>query len=188
MLSRARLSAAKLHSTNTSFVNSRITAVNLPDASADVVISNCVINLVPDAEKQIVFKEMHRILKPGGRVAVSDILIKKTLPEALKKNVALYVGCFAGASRKEEYEGWLADAGFADVMIVDAGSDLNVYTRGEGDAGCCGGGEEVNVEKEGCCGTSKQGSDGGVVADMKRDLSGVDLNECAGESEDAAEL
>jgi arsenite methyltransferase len=139
MLIKARSNASKKKANNVSFIKSRITAIDLPSESADVAISNCVINLVPDEEKHLVFKEMHRILKPGGRVAVSDILTKKPLTEDMKQNVALYVGCIAGASRKEEYEKWLAEAGFENVAIVDADSDLNVYTSGDVDTGCCSG-------------------------------------------------
>jgi arsenite methyltransferase len=172
MLSKARLNASKASITNVEFVKSKITAIDLQEGESDVIISNCVINLVPSSEKNLVFKEMHRLLRPGGRVAVSDILIKKPLPEELKRNVALYVGCVAGASSKEEYEGWLKEAGFEDVVVVDAGSDLNVYTREEVEGeGCCGQGK---VEKK-CC-----GEDGGVAADMKKDLRHVDLNEWAG--------
>jgi arsenite methyltransferase len=184
MLNKARSNADKNHINNVSFVKSRITSIDLPDKSADVVISNCVVNLVPDEEKHLVFKEMHRMLKPGGRVAVSDILTKKSLPDNLKQNVALYVGCIAGASSKEEYETWLKKAGFEDVAIVDAGSDLNVYINCETDAECCTGIDEekhpVQVKEQPCCGGQEK-KDGGVAADMKRDLSGLDLNEWAGE-------
>lgn len=182
MLAKARSNASKTQTTNVSFIKSRITSIDLPASSADVVISNCVINLVPDEEKYLVFKEMHRMLKPGGRVAVSDILTKKPLPEDMKQNVALYVGCVAGASSRTEYEMWLKEAGFEDVAIVDAGSDLNVYTSGGVNTGCCSGVEEkapVEPVKQSCCGGKKQ-EDGGVAADMKRDLSNMDLNEWAG--------
>lgn len=176
MLAKAKLNAAKTDITNTSFIKSRITSIDLPSASADVVISNCVINLVPDSEKSLVFKEMHRLLKSGGRIAVSDILTKKPLPDDMKRNFALYVGCVAGASSKEEYEKWLSEAGFEQVAIVDAQSDLNVYTRGEADDGCCG----AELEKQACCSGAKE-VDNGVVGDIKRDLADVDLNEWAGE-------
>ncbi|KAL2264558.1 hypothetical protein VTJ83DRAFT_7068 [Remersonia thermophila] len=124
-----------------SFVKSNITSIDLPSETADCIISNCVINLVPDAEKPAVFREMHRLLKPGGRVAVSDILAKKPLSEELKRDVALYVGCVAGASQVAEYERWLGEAGFQDVMIVDTHADLNVYLEtnedGERKGLCC---------------------------------------------------
>ncbi|OAL04619.1 arsenite methyltransferase [Phaeosphaeriaceae sp. SRC1lsM3a] len=182
MLAKARSNATRTQTHNVSFIKSRITSIDLPDNSADVVISNCVINLVPDDEKHLVFNEMNRMLKPGGRVAVSDILTKKPLPEDMKQNVALYVGCIAGASSKEEYEKWLKQAGFDDVAIVDAGSDLNVYTSNEINTGCCSGVEEkapVESAKQSCC-AGKQVQDGGVAADMSRDLSNLDLNEWAG--------
>jgi arsenite methyltransferase len=112
MLIKARLNASKTQTTNNiSFIHSHIASIPLPASSADVIISNCVINLVPDNEKHVVFREMHRLLKPGGRVAVSDILTKKPLTEEMKRNVALYVGCVAGASSREEYEGGLGMLG-----------------------------------------------------------------------------
>lgn len=182
MLAKARTNASRTQANNVSFIKSRITSIGLADNSADVIISNCVINLVPDEEKHLVFTEMHHMLKPGGRVAVSDILTKKPLPEEMKQNVALYVGCVAGASSREEYENWLKQAGFEDIAIVDAGSDLNVYTSGGVNTGCCSGVEEkvpAKPVKQSCCGP-KQEPDGGVAADMKRDLSNLDLNEWAG--------
>jgi arsenite methyltransferase len=178
MLHKARHNAASANIQNVEFIHSRITEVAIEDSSADVVISNCVINLVPSTEKHLVFAEMHRILRGGGRVAVSDILTKKPLPEALKKNVALYVGCVAGASSKQEYEGWLREAGFEGVVVVDAGSDLNVYTQGEGgEMDCCR--PKVGEERHKCCGVGLK-EDGGVAADMKKDLRDIDLNEWAG--------
>jgi SAM-dependent methyltransferase len=180
MLAKARSNASKTNTANVAFINSRITAIDLPDSSADVIISNCVINLVPEPEKHLVFKEMHRILKPGGRVAVSDILTKKPLTEHMQRNIALYVGCVAGASSRDEYEKWLKNAGFQDVAIVDAGSDLNVYTRGDTNTGCCSGVSEQENETLQTCRGGKQENDGGVVDDMKRDWSNMDLNEWAG--------
>jgi arsenite methyltransferase len=181
MLTKARLNASEASITNVTFVNSRITSIPLPPSSVDVIISNCVINLVPSAEKHVVFKEMQRILRPGGRVAVSDILTRKPLFEELKKNVALYVGCVAGASTKGEYEGWLREAGFGNVVVVDAGSDLNIYTRWEeGTESCCRPESEgVHEKKQACYGAETRG-DGGVATDMKKQLRDIDLNEWAG--------
>jgi len=85
-----------------------------------VVISNCVINLSTD--KGRVFKEAHRALKPGGRVMVSDIVLLKELPESIKNSVEAYVGCVAGASRKEEYLATVAEAGFGEVEVVSESS------------------------------------------------------------------
>jgi ubiquinone/menaquinone biosynthesis C-methylase UbiE len=156
MLAKARLNASKSNITNTTFVKSQITAIDLPDESADVVISNCVINLVPEAEKPQVFSEVLRILKPGGRLAVSDILAKKEFTEKMRQDIALYVGCIAGASKKEAYESWMRKAGFQDITVVDAKSDLNVYTQTEGGeemlgTGCCENVVQEKTEKTGCC-------------------------------------
>ena len=107
----------------------------LPDASVDVIISNCVINLASD--KQAVFREMARVLKPGGRLAISDIALKKPLPAAIASDLMAYVGCVAGAMLVEAYRAGLSSAGFQHVQIVDSGSDLNAYTQVEGQSGCC---------------------------------------------------
>ena len=112
MLTRARLNATKSNIPNVKFVESSITEINLPSDSSDCIISNCVINLVPKTDKPLVFQEVFRILKPGGRVAVSDILSRKPIPENLLQNMSLYVGCISGASEVGEYEEYLKDAGF----------------------------------------------------------------------------
>ncbi|KAI1304450.1 S-adenosyl-L-methionine-dependent methyltransferase [Xylaria venustula] len=128
MLEKSRRNQSKLpNAHNVSFIEAKITSIPLEDGIADCIISNCVINLVPEGEKPAVFTEMARLLKPGGRVAVSDILVRKPLPSALRENAALYVGCVAGASTKDDYTRWLKDAGFKDTMIVDTKSDLNIY-------------------------------------------------------------
>lgn len=113
MLARARDNHAKSGGAeNVSFVEGQITSIPIEDGIADCIISNCVINLVPEAEKPAVFAEMARLLKPGGRVAISDILAKKSLPKELRDSVAAYVGCVAGCSLKEEYERLLTENGF----------------------------------------------------------------------------
>ncbi|KAJ9133699.1 ubiE/COQ5 methyltransferase [Pleurostoma richardsiae] len=127
MLSLADKNKAKSGAGNVEFIESRITSIPLDGGVADAIISNCVINLVPEDEKQLVFNEMFRLLKPGGRVAVSDILAKKPLPEELQKCAAAYVGCVAGASLVGQYQSYLRQAGFADVLVKEADSDLNVY-------------------------------------------------------------
>lgn len=99
MIKKANANKAKSNTKNLEFIEGAITAVPLPDSIADCIISNCVINLVPVSEKQLAFNEMYRLLKPGGRVAVSDILARKELTEDMKKNIALYVGCISGASQ-----------------------------------------------------------------------------------------
>lgn len=112
MLELARKNAERSGLSNASFIEGQITAIPIPDSTADCIISNCVINLVPSAEKYRVFTEIFRVLKPGGRVAVSDILARKELPDEITHDMALYVGCIAGASQVEEYERYLRDAGF----------------------------------------------------------------------------
>ncbi|KAK0616567.1 S-adenosyl-L-methionine-dependent methyltransferase [Immersiella caudata] len=112
---------------NVTFVKGNITNMPLDSNTADCIISNCVINLVPAQEKPLVFKETHRLLKSGGRVAVSDILAKKELPEKMKNDLALYVGCIAGTSQLAEYEQWLKEAGFTEIVITDTKADLNAY-------------------------------------------------------------
>lgn len=113
MLARAHDNHAKSGGAeNVSFVEGQITSIPIEDGIADCIISNCVINLVPEAEKPAVFTEMARLLKPGGRVAISDILARKPFPTELRENVAAYVGCVAGCGPKEDYERLLTENGF----------------------------------------------------------------------------
>ncbi|KAM3065740.1 hypothetical protein ACMFMG_010034 [Clarireedia jacksonii] len=131
MLTRARLNAAKSSVTNVEFHQSLISSLPLPAESVDCVISNCVINLVPKSDKPSVFSEIFRVLRVGGRVAISDILEKKTMTEAMRQDMGLLVGCISGASAVGEYDAWLRKAGFQDIMIVDKKHDLNVYKISE---------------------------------------------------------
>jgi len=135
MIERARANAKSGGYTNVEFHLSTINKIPLPDASVDCVISNCVLNLAPD--KPAVFREIARVLKPGGRLAVSDIALKKELPEAIAKSVAAYVGCIAGAIRIDDYRNGLLAAGFEHIEIVDSGADLNAYAKVENQSGCC---------------------------------------------------
>jgi SAM-dependent methyltransferase len=135
MIERARANAQAGGYTNVEFHQSTIDQIPLPDSSVDCVISNCVLNLAPD--KPAVFREIARVLKPGGRVAVSDIALKHELPEAVARSMAAYVGCIAGAIKIDEYRDGLLAAGFEHVEIVDSGADLNAYAKVENQAGCC---------------------------------------------------
>jgi len=117
MVSLARKNAAKGNNKNVEFRLGEIENLPAADNSVDVVISNCVINLSPD--KKRVFEETWRILKPGGRFMVSDIVLLKALPEAVKESVDALVGCVAGASLKEDYLEAITSAGFVDIHIVD---------------------------------------------------------------------
>lgn len=116
MLERARANARKGDYGNVEFRLGEIEHLPVADNSVDVIISNCVINLAPD--KGQVFRESFRVLKPGGRLMVSDIVLLKELPEAIKSSVEAYVGCIAGAMMKDEYLGSIRAAGFQDVDII----------------------------------------------------------------------
>lgn len=135
MIERARVNARAGGYTNVDFHQATIDNLPLPDASVDCVISNCVLNLAPD--KPAVFREIFRILKPGGRLAVSDIALKAELPKELASSLAAYVGCIAGAIHIEDYRIDLLKAGFAFVEIIDSGVDLNAYAKVENQSGCC---------------------------------------------------
>lgn len=134
MIERARAGATQVGATNVEFHVARIDQLPLADASVDCVLSNCVINLVPD--KARVFREILRVLKPGGRVAISDIALKQPLPPAVVTDVQAYVGCIAGAIQIADYERMLREAGFDAVVVTDSGADLNAYAQG-GSGGCC---------------------------------------------------
>lgn len=135
MLELARANAKKGGYENVEFLEGRIDSLPLADASVDIITSNCVINLAEDKTK--VFREMYRVLKPGGRVAVSDIALKQALPSELGQSVAALVGCIAGAITIGEYEEGLKAAGFRNVVVVDSGADLMAYAQVEGAAACC---------------------------------------------------
>ena len=135
MIDRARANAQSGGYSNVDFYLSTIDTIPLPDASVDCVISNCVLNLAPD--KPAVFREIARVLKPGGRVAVSDIALKQQLPQEVLASVAAYVGCIAGAILIDDYRAGLLAAGFEHVEIVDSGADLNAYAKVENQSGCC---------------------------------------------------
>ncbi len=135
MIERAEANAASGGYKNVEFHLSTIDNLPLADASVDCVISNCVINLAPD--KPAVFREIVRVLKPGGRLAASDIALKSELPEEVAKSVAAYVGCIAGAMLIDDYRAALLAAGFEYVEIVDTGADLNSYAKLENQSACC---------------------------------------------------
>lgn len=116
MLDRARENARKGGYANTEFRLGEIENLPVADNHVDVIISNCVINLSPDKEK--VFREAFRVLKPGGRLMVSDIVLLKDLPEEIKNSVAAYLGCLAGAITKGEYLKAIQAAGFQETCVV----------------------------------------------------------------------
>jgi arsenite methyltransferase len=116
MLARARANAAKAGFQNVEFREGEIEHLPVEDNSIDLVISNCVINLSP--EKPQVFREIHRVLKPGGRMLVSDIVLNGPLPEAVKNDIAAYAACIAGAAQKGEYLSAIHQAGLREVTVV----------------------------------------------------------------------
>jgi len=127
---------------NVEFLKGEIEHIPLPDAAVDVIISNCVINL--SADKRQVLREAHRVLRPGGRFAVSDVVVRGEVPVPVRQSMELWVGCVAGALEEQEYRRLLADAGFVDVeleptriyefadaraMLAGAGLDAEVLAR-----------------------------------------------------------
>ncbi len=164
MVALARRNADKAGRSNVAFHRAEIDDMPLDDDSIDCAISNCVLNLVPD--KLRAFEEIFRILKPGGRLAVSDIALKQPLPQALSDSVAALTGCIAGALTIADYERLLRQAGFASVRIVDSESDLNLYKD------CAAPDADPSAA---CCGTADPTStDEGLKA-----LRGIDVNDYA---------
>jgi len=119
MLDKARRNAASTGVANVEFRLGEIEHLPVADSSVDVIISNCVINLSPD--KPQVFREAFRVLRPGGRLMVSDIVLDSPLPKALLDSVSAYVGCISGASLKADYLAMMSAAGFTDVAVVSEG-------------------------------------------------------------------
>jgi SAM-dependent methyltransferase len=177
MIERARANAATGGYTNVEFHLAPIDRLPLPDASADCVISNCVLNLAPD--KPAVFREIFRVLKPGGRLAVSDIALKSELPESIATSLAAYVGCIGGAIRIDDYRTELRKAGFEFVEIVDSHADLNAYAKVEGQSGCCSPGMESGSYS--CCHPSEShpGDSKTLHQDLAAMLSSYDVNTAA---------
>jgi len=142
MLALARNHQREAGLTNVEFLKGEIEHIPLPDRSVDVVISNCVINLSTD--KRQVLREAHRVLKPGGRFAVSDVVVRGEVPDAVRRSMELWVGCIAGALEEGEYRRLLAEAGFegidveptrtydfadARTVLADAGLDTDDLVR-----------------------------------------------------------
>lgn len=118
MVAAARGNAARVELDNTEFRLGEIEHLPLPDATADVVISNCVINLVPD--KRRAFAEAFRVLRPGGRLVVSDVVANGTLPEAIRRSADAWAACVAGAVALEDYTAAMRAAGFTDITVLTA--------------------------------------------------------------------
>lgn len=171
MIERARAGAARVGVTNVEFHLAQIDHLPLPDESVDCIISNCVINLVPDKAQAL--REMFRVLKPDGRVAISDIALKKPLPPEVAADVHAYVGCIAGAIQIADYERMLQEAGFGTVLVTDTGADLNVYAQASS-GGCC------SSSPSACCAATENGKDVLTLHDgLAQVLGQFDANEYA---------
>lgn len=142
MLALARRNAESAGATNVEFLKGEIENIPLPDSSVDVIISNCVINL--SADKSKVLREAFRVLKPGGRFAVSDVVVRGEVPAEVRRSMELWVGCVAGALEEGEFKAILKDAGFvkadieptrvyqvedARVFLEEAGLDVDAFTQ-----------------------------------------------------------
>ena len=182
MLARANANLARTDFANVRFVAGEIEDMPLEADSIDCVISNCVLNLVPDKDKA--FAEIFRVLRPGGRLAVSDIALKKPLPEELAGDLMAYVGCIAGAIALAEYQSGLQAAGFADVKIVDDHADLNAYALADDQAVCC---TPTSVELSGgltivddaCCTPAEAAEDAALHTRLADLLRRHDVNDYA---------
>ncbi len=177
MIDLAKANAAKGDAGNVEFHLATIDSLPLPDASVDVIISNCVINLAPD--KQAVFNEIARVLKPGGRLAVSDIALRRPLPAALKESVAAYVGCIAGAILQSDYAAGLKAAGFEHVQVVESGSDLNSYAKVENQSGCCSPAMDDPSKPSSCCGGNEAADSTPMHQSMRDLIRQYDFNDYA---------
>ena len=139
MLALARENQRKAGATNVEFLKGDIEHIPLPDASVDVIISNCVINLA--ADKRRVFAEAARVLKPGGRFAVSDVMVRGAMPPAVRTSMELWVGCLAGALEEREFRTLLAEHGFEDISI----EPTRIYEFADAEALLTGAGLDTEV-------------------------------------------
>jgi len=149
MIDRARRNAEAGGFTNVEFHLGRIDALPLESSSVDCVISNCVINLAED--KYAVFREIARVIRPGGRLAVSDIALKKELPLEVSTDLLAYVGCIGGAILIHDYKRGLFEAGFAHVEIIDTGRDLGVYDKINDEQPRTESGNVLPIAESNCC-------------------------------------
>lgn len=174
MIERATRNAQKGGFANVEFHLARIDKIPLADNSVDCVISNCVINLAPD--KQAVFREIARVLKPGGRLAISDIALKKELPVEASRDLLAYVGCVAGALPIDDYRRGLVESGFAHAEIIDTQRDLTVYSQVDNQQGCLSTASALPVATASCCAPDGENIAGNRLADL---LSRYNINDYA---------
>src|SRR5579884_1537546 len=153
MLALAEKNRAEAGAENVRFLKGHIESIPLPDNSVDVIISNCVINL--SADKDAVLREAFRVLRPGGRFAVSDVVVDGDLPEVVRKDMEAYVGCVAGALEKGDYLRRLEAAGFVETSI----EPTRRYTFADLGEGCCGSEAIITLSAE-----EKSALDGRVMS------------------------
>lgn len=167
MLERARHGARQTAAQNVEFHLAEIDRLPLADNTVDCIISNCVINLVPD--KPRVLAEALRVLKPGGRIAISDIALRQPLPPGIRDSIEAWVGCIAGAILIDDYSRLLHNAGFESVVIRETGADLNAYAAA-GSSNCCAWPEAAGTATvgSGCCGAGP-GQSGGQQLPLVHD-------------------
>jgi SAM-dependent methyltransferase len=165
MLALARENQRQAGATNVEFLKGTIEAIPLPDNSVDVIISNCVINL--SADKDAVLREAFRVLKPGGRFAVSDVVVRGEVPDDIRRSMELWVGCIAGALKDTDYSDKLRTAGFANVevepwrvynvedaraFLTEAGLDVDALAPAVNDRFASAFVRAQKPEAESCCG------------------------------------
>jgi len=154
-----------------------VSQLPFPDGAFDLVTAVETQYFWPDLAADM--REVFRVLKPGGRLAVSDIALKAELPEAISGSLAAYVGCIAGAIRIEDYRSELLKAGFAHVEIIDSGADLNAYSKMENQSACCSpamdSSSPFSIAQESCCVSAEST----VHDDLRVLLSEYDVNSAA---------
>ncbi|CAE6437977.1 unnamed protein product [Rhizoctonia solani] len=163
MLAVAKKNVQTRNLTNVELIHSSIDTLPLPSNTVDCVISNCVLNLVPGDEKQATLRETYRILKSGGRLAISDIVEKKPMPEDVKQDAISYVGCVAGAINATLYRQFLAEVGFQDILVLDTNADLSVYQQPASNSSKAGSSSYCSST----CGPAK----GGINVALKYDIN-----------------
>ncbi|EDR01039.1 uncharacterized protein LACBIDRAFT_153702, partial [Laccaria bicolor S238N-H82] len=141
MIDLARRNAAKqnLKPPHVAFVQASLDKAAFPvePGSIDCILSNCVVNLLQPAGKVNLLKEVYRVLRPGGRIVLDDILARDTLPDEIKQDLNAYVACISGAIQVHEYKQLFLESGFTDVLFVDTKSDLNVYFQSDSESKSC---------------------------------------------------